>query len=595
MPSHPGGRHRRFSTRGWLVLTKLLRAYLRPHTGQVLLVVLLLSVQAAGGLYLPNLNADIINRGVLDGDTAYIWRTGGLMLGIALALSTVSVIAIYWAARVSMTVGASLRATIYQRVQRFSAREINQFGTASLITRNTNDVQQVQAFLQVALTLLVIALVTSVGGVVMAIREGAALSVLLMVAVPVMALIIAVMLAAVVPLFRSIQSKVDRINQLLREQISGIRVIRAFLRTATEQGRFQLANFELTRTSLRANRIFAVTSPVLVIVLNLSAVGIIWFGGHLVSRGSMPIGNLLAFVTYILQILLAVITAVTVIILIPRAVASAERITQVLSTVPTVADPAQPGRPAHVTGAVEFRNVSFAYPGAAAPVLTGVTFTLWPGQTSAIIGGTGSGKTTLLSLILRFFDPAGGAVLVNGLDVRKQSAEELWSGVGLVPQQAFLFGGTVASNLRFAGPHATDTDLWRALGVAQALDFVASMPGQLDASVDQGGTNLSGGQRQRLSIARALLTHAQLYLFDDCFSALDPATDARLQAALRAETRSATVVIVAQRASTVMRADQIIVLDAGQIAGVGTHRQLLAACEPYREIVTSQLGEGTAA
>jgi ATP-binding cassette subfamily B protein len=388
---------------------------------------------------------------------------------------------------------------------------------------------------------------------------------------------------------------VDRINQVMREHITGARVIRAFGRTRFEQDRFAAANADITGTGLRVMRIFAVGVPILLGVLNLSSVGIVWFGGHLVAAGSMPIGNMTAFLIYILQILLYVLVAVTVLVLVPRAMAGAERIAEVISTVPAVTDPPRPVIPVAATGAVEFRHVTFGYPGSERPVLDDLTFALPAGQTGAIIAGTGSGKTTLLNLILRFFDVTSGAVLVNGTDVREQPAERLWSGIGLVPQTAFLFSGTVASNLRFGMPEATDAQLWRALEVAQALDFVASMPGKLDARLDQGGTNLSGGQRQRLSIARALVRRPRLYLFDDCFSALDAATDARLREALRAEIQDATVLIVAQRASTIMHADKIIVLEAGSVAGIGSHSQLLAGCGPYQEIVASQLGEGAAA
>jgi ABC-type multidrug transport system fused ATPase/permease subunit len=589
------GRHRRIRQRGLPLLIGLLRGFLRPYAWPVSLLAALLTIQAAGSLYLPNLNADIINNGVVKGDPGYIWRAGGLMLGIVFALGVVSVVAVYWASRVSMRVGANMRAAIYQRVQAFSGWEMNRFGIPSLITRNINDVQQVQLFLQMTLTLLVIAAIMSVGGVVMAVREGAVLSLLLVIAVPVMMLVIGATLIAVIPLFRSLQAKVDRINQVLREQITGVRVIRAFLRTRSEQDRFRTANADLTGTALRANRIFAVVAPILMVILNLSSVGVIWFGGRLVSEGSMPIGNLAAFLTYILQILIYAMIAVTVAILAPRAVASAERIEQVLKAAPAITNPPSPLTPARVTGTVEFQHVTFGYPGSERPVMRDLTFALWPGQTSAIIGGTGSGKTTLVNLIPRFFDATSGTVLVNGTDVRQQSAEQLCSTIGLVPQAAFLFAGTVASNLRFAMPDATDEQLWRALDTAQALDFVASMPGQLEAPIDQGGSNVSGGQRQRLSIARALVRHPRLYLFDDCFSALDAATDARLRAALRARTQDATVVIVAQRVSTIMHADQIIVLDAGGIAGIGTHGHLLAHCGPYQQIVTSQLGAGAAA
>ena len=593
--NHRKRRSRHVRARGRPALIQLLRTILRPYAEQVGLLLLLLTIQAAGILYLPNLNANIVNNGVVKGDVAYIWQIGCLMLGVALGLGAVSVVIAYWAARVSTRAGADMRAAIYRRTQAFSAQETNRFGIPSLITRNINDVQQVQLFLQTTLTQLVIAVVVSVGGVIMAVREGALLSLVLVVAVPVMALVIGVVLVTAFPLFRSIQAKIDRINQVLREQITGARVIRAFLRTRSEQGRFRDANADLARTALRVTRIFAVAAPGLMVVLNVTGVGVIWFGGYLVSKGSLPIGNLLAFLSYILAILYSVMAAVAVVVLVPRAMASAERIEEVITPGPAIADPARPVIPDKVTGTVEFRRVTFGYPGSERPVLRDLTFALRPGQTCAIIGGTGSGKTTLLQLILRFFDTSGGAVLVNGTDVREQEAERLWSAIGLVPQAAFLFRGTVASNLRLGGPDATDEQLWHALDVAQAADFVASMPGQLEAAIDQGGTNVSGGQRQRLSIARALVRYPRLYLFDDCFSALDTTTDARLRGALRAETRDATVVIVAQRVSTVMHADQIIVLDAGSVAGMGTHRQLLAGCGPYQEIVASQLGEGVAA
>jgi len=577
------------------MLTRLLRERLRPYAAQVVIVVMLLAAQSVGNLFLPNLNADIINNGVVKGNVGYIFRTGALMLGIALVLGVVAIVAVYWASRVSMGVGADVRAAVYVRVQDFSAHEMNRFGTPSLITRNTNDVQQIQLFLQMALTLMVIAPIMCVGGIFMAVKEGSALSPLLAVAVPVMAVVIGALLITVVPLFRFMQAKIDRINQVMREQITGVRVIRAFLRVPSEQRRFQTANADLTATTLRVNRIFALAMPTLMAIMNLSSVAVLWFGGRLVSDGLMPIGNLTAFLTYIMQILISVMMAVMMVILIPRAMASAERIEEVLDAVPSVSDPPRLITPVSITGVVEFCNVTFGYPGSEHPVLRDLTFTLRPGQVCAIIGGTGSGKTTLLNLIPRFFDATAGTVLVNGTDVRDQELEQLWSCMGLVPQRAFLFSGTIASNLRFGRPEATEAELWHAVSVAQARDFVASMPGQLDALIDQGGTNVSGGQRQRLSIARALVKRPRLYLFDDCFSALDAATDARLRAALRADTADATVIIVAQRVSTIMHADQIIVLDEGRIAGIGTHQQLLATCAPYREIVTSQLGEGVAA
>jgi ABC-type multidrug transport system fused ATPase/permease subunit len=576
------------------MLIRLLRTYLRPYIGQVAVVVALLVAQTVGNLYLPNLTADIINNGVVKGNLHYIWTIGGVMLAISLVLGVVSIVAVYWASRVAMGAGADMRGGVFTRVQAFSARDIDRFGTPSLITRNTNDIQQIQLFLQMALTLMVIAPIMSVGGVILAIRESAALSPLLGVAVPVMALVIGVVLVMVVPQFRSMQVKVDRINQVLREQITGVRVIRAFVRSQSEGERFGDANADLTATALRVNRIFALALPALMAILNLSSVAVVWFGGRLVSEGSMPIGNLTAFLAYILQILMAVMIAVMMAILLPRAQASAERVEQVLSTTPSIADPPRPIRPAQVTGLVQFENVTFGYPGSERPVLRDLSFTFRPGETSAIIGGTGGGKTTLLNLIPRFFDAANGSVLVNGVDVRNQELEQLWSSIGLVPQAAFLFSGTVASNLRFGKPEATDAELWHALEIAQARDFVVAMPGDLDAPIDQGGTNVSGGQRQRLSIARALVKRPHVYLFDDCFSALDAATDARLRAALKTGTRDTAVVIVAQRVSTIMHADRIIVLDDGRIAGMGRHRELLTSCDPYREIVVSQLGEDAA-
>jgi len=577
------------------MLTGLLRSFLRPYVRQITLVVTLLVIQTIGNLYLPNLNADIINEGVVAGNLHYILTTGALMLGIALGVGVVAIVAVYFASRIAMGAGADIREAVFERVQSFSARDMDRFGTPSLITRNTNDIQQIQLFLQMALLLMVVAPIMSVGGVILAVKEGAALSPLLAVAVPVMAVFIGIVFVMVVPQFRTMQVKIDRINQVLREQITGVRVIRAFVRNRPEAERFGEANAELTGTALRVNRIFALTLPAVMVILNLSSVAVLWFGGRLVSEGSLPIGNLTAFLIYISQILMAVMMAVMMAILLPRAMASAERVQEVLGTTPSIADAPSPVRPTKRSGLVEFENVSFGYPGSERPVLKDISFTLRPGETSAIIGGTGSGKTTLLSLVPRFMEPTHGAVLVNGVDVRDQELEELWGSLGMVPQAAFLFNGTVASNLRFGNPEATDAQLWHALEVAQARDFVASMPFGLDAPIDQGGTNVSGGQRQRLSIARALVKRPAVHLFDDCFSALDATTDAKLRAALKAETGDATVVIVAQRVSTIMHADQIIVLDNGQVAGIGTHRDLMASCDPYREIVVSQLGEEAAA
>ena len=572
------------------MLIRLLRSYLRPYFREVVIVVVLVSIQSVANLYLPNLNADIINNGVAKGDVPYIWRTGAVMLAVAVGMGLISVIGVYWASIASMGVGRDLRGAVFGKVQTFSARELNQLGTSSLITRNTNDVQQIQLFLQIALTLLVAAPIMAVGGVIMALRVDVQLSGLLLVILPIMAGIVAFMLLKGVPLFRAMQGKIDRINQVLREQIMGVRVIRAFNRTDYEQTRFEAANADLTSTALRVNRIFVVAFPALMAVMNLTSVAVLWFGGHLVDSGSMSIGNLTAFMMYVFQILFSVMMAVAMVILVPRAEASAGRIQEVLTTVPSIADPPQPVDPPNSTGLVEFKAVTFGYPGGEHPVLEDLNFELRAGQTTAIIGGTGSGKTTLLDLIPRFFDISAGSLLVDGVDVRQQSLERLWSVIGLVPQRAYLFSGTVADNLRFGNEQATDDELWHALEVAQAREFVAAMPDGLASPIDQGGTNVSGGQRQRLAIARALAKRPAIYLFDDCFSALDAGTDARLRAALRPETREATVVIVAQRVSTIMHADRIIVLDDGRVVGIGNHNELMASCEPYREIVDSQLG-----
>ncbi len=577
------------------MLIRLLRTYLRPYFREVAIVVVLVSMQSIANLYLPNLNADIINNGVAKGDVPYIWRTGGLMLAVTVAMGIVAVFGVYWASKASMGVGRDLRSAVFARVQTFSARELNRLGTASLITRNTNDVQQIQLFLQIALTLLVAAPIMAVGGVVMAVRADVQLSGLLLVILPIMAGIVGFMLLKGVPLFRSMQVKIDRINQVLREQIMGVRVIRAFNRTDYERARFEKANADLTSTALRVNRIFVVAFPALMAVMNLTTVAVLWFGAGLVDNGSMSIGNLTAFMMYMIQVLFSVMMAIAMVILVPRAEASAARIQEVVTTVPSITDPPEPLEPASRAGRVEFRNVTFGYPGGEHPVLQDLNFELLPGQTSAIIGGTGSGKTTLLDLIPRFFDVSGGSLLVDGVDVRRQPLEQLWSAIGLVPQRAYLFSGTVADNLRFGKDDATDEELWHALEVAQARDFVAAMQGGLQAPIDQGGTNVSGGQRQRLAIARTVVKRPSIYLFDDCFSALDAGTDARLRAALRSETRQSTVVIVAQRVSTIMHADRIIVLDDGRIVGIGTHHDLMASCEAYREIVDSQLGEAAVA
>jgi ATP-binding cassette subfamily B protein len=488
-----------------------------------------------------------------------------------------------------MSVARDLRWAIFNRVQSFSAQEMSHFGAPSLITRNTNDVQQVQLFLVMGLTIMASAPITAVGGVIMAVYEDAQLSLLLVVIIPLMVLIIGGLLFFAVPLFRSLQAKIDRITQVLREQITGVRVVRAFVRGEQERQRFEVANEDLTDTALRVNRIFVVAMPAIMGILNLSSVAVIWFGGHLVDNGSMPIGNLTAFLSYLMQVLMSVLMAAMMTILIPRASACAERINEVLDSQPTVLEPAVPTLPSARTGVVELRNVSFKYPGAEDPVLRNVSITMEPGQTTAVIGSTGSGKTTLANLVMRFFDASEGAVLIDGVDVRAQPLRAVWEATGVVPQKAYLFSGSVASNLRLGRGDATDEELWSALRIAQAADFVEEMPGKLEESIAQGGTNVSGGQRQRLAIARALVKAPQVYVFDDCFSALDAGTDARLRAALKKPTKDATVLVISQRVSTIMRADQIVVLEDGEVVGRGTHDELMASTEIYREIVDSQL------
>jgi len=576
-------------------MIRLLVRYLRPYRGALALVVALLTAQSIGNLYLPSLMGDIINNGVAKGDTGYIMRTGGFMLLVTLGLAACAVVAVYFGARTAMAFGRDVRGDVFRTVVGFAQAEINRFGTPSLITRNTNDVQQVQMVLVMALSVMVMAPIMMVGGVIMALREDVPLSGLLVAIIPLMVLVIGTLAVRALPLFRAMQVKVDRINQVMREKLAGVRVIRAFVRTDYEERRFDEANRDLTDTALRVNRLFALMIPTLFLILNLSMVAIMWFGGLRIDAGEMPIGNLIAFIQYVMQILFAVMMATVMFVMVPRAAASGERIAQVLDTPASIHEPEAPVELVRATGRVEFRDVEFRYPGAEQPVLTGISFVAAPGATTAIIGSTGSGKTTLVNLLTRAYDVTGGQVMVDGIDIRQLRQEDLWRLVGDVPQKAFLFSGTVASNLRYGDEAATDDDLWHALETAQARDFVAEMPGGLDATVEQGGGNVSGGQRQRLAIARAVVKRPAIYVFDDSFSALDFQTDARLRAALREETGDATVIIVGQRVGTIMHAERIVVLDGGAIVGIGTHAELLETCETYREIVYSQMTKEEAA
>jgi len=570
-------------------MIRLLVKYLLPYRRPLAIVLVLVTVQALANLYLPNLNADIINNGVVKGDTGYIIRTGGFMLLVTGLVGLCAVVSVYFGSRTAMAFGRDVRGAVFRQVMGFSQKETNVFGTPTLITRNTNDVQQVQMVLVMAFNVMIIAPIMLVGGVIMALHEDVPLSSLLIIIVPLVAIVMGLLATRVMPLFRSMQKRTDRINQVMRESLSGMRVIRAFVRTDHDEARFDAANRDLTDTALRVNRLFAMMIPFLFGIMNLSTVAIVWFGGLRINSGAMPIGNLSAFLQYIMQILMAVMMAALMFVMVPRAAAVGDRIQQVLDSEAEICDPEVPAELPEPRGLVEFEDVEFGYPGAEEPVLCGISFTARPGETTAIVGSTGAGKTTLINLIPRFYDVTSGSVRIDGVDVRRMRQEDLWRLMGMVPQRAFLFSGTVASNLRYGDEDATDDDLWRALEIAQGREFVSEMPGQLEAEIDQGGTNVSGGQRQRLAIARAIVREPKVFVFDDSFSALDFKTDQQLRAALRHEIQGATVIIVAQRVGTILHADQIIVLDRGVIAGVGTHAELMETCETYQEIVYSQL------
>jgi len=577
------------------MLVRLVRRYLTPYKWVLVGILLLQLLGAIAALYLPTLNADIIDQGVAMGDTGYIIRTGGWMLAVSVVQIIATVAAVYYASRTSMGMGRDLRASIFQRVGDFSAQEVSKFGAPTLISRNTNDVTQVQMVVFMALAIMVSAPINMVGGIIMALNQDVGLSWLVAVAIPLLAVAVGLVIRKMIPQFRLMQTSIDSVNRIMREQITGIRVVRAFVREDFETERFGVANATLTGTALSVGRLQALIFPIVMIILNASTVGVLWFGASRVESGAMQVGSLTAFMAYLIQILISVMMATFMAMMIPRASVSADRIGEVLETDSSVAEPTQAVTDIRPGSEVVFDHVDFNYPGAEAPVLQDVTFTAQPGHTTAVIGSTGAGKTTLVNLVPRLFDITGGSLTIGGVEVREADLDTLWSRIGLVPQRPYLFTGTVASNLRYGNPDATDEELWEALRVAQASDFVQRMPEQLESPIAQGGTNVSGGQRQRLAIARALVRKPEVYLFDDAFSALDLATDARLRAALRPITREATVIVVAQRVSTIIDADHIVVLEDGLVVGQGTHEELLLSCGTYQEIVESQRSAEVAA
>ena len=576
-------------------LWQLLKSHLGPYRNLLFVVVVLQSIQTFAALTLPTINALLIDNGVLTGDNDYILTMGGVMLGFTIIQIIFSVGAVWYAARAAMGFGRDIRRDLFHTVTGYSAREVGQFGAPSLITRTTNDVQQIQMLVVMACTMMITAPITMVIGIFFAVREDPGLSMILVVAIPAAVIALGSIVYRMVPSFQAMQFRIDRVNLVLREQITGMRVVRAFVREPEEVARFSQANDELTETSLRAGRLMAATFPTVMLIINLSSVAVIWIGGDRIGAGQMEVGSLVAYLSYLMQILFAVVMMTFMVSMVPRASVAADRVAEVLDTPSTVRQPEQPVTEVPELGTLEFRDVGFAYPGADKPVLCNLSFRVEAGTTTAIIGSTGAGKTTLVNLVSRLSDATDGAVLVDGVDVRDLDLDLLWSKVGYVPQKPFLFSGSVASNLRYGRPDAGDGELWEALEVAQASGFVQAMPDGIDSPITQGGTNVSGGQRQRLCIARALVVKPEIYVFDDSFSALDLATDARLRAALKPHTAGAAVLIVAQRVSTIIDADQILVLEDGEINGRGTHSELLDTCPTYAEIVESQIGQGAVA
>lgn len=571
------------------MLLRLLRTYSRAYRPWIIAVLIFQLAATIATLYLPSLNARIIDQGVARGDTDYIWRTGAVMLGVAFVQVIAAVFAVYCGSRTAMGLGRDVRCSVYRQVGAFSAREVGKFGAPTLITRNTNDVQQIQMLTLMGLNFMVMAPIMCVGGIVMALREDPGLSWLVWVSIPVMGVLLGIIVAKLMPWFRIMQDRIDGINGVLREQITGIRVVRAFVKERHETERFAHANQQLTDISLKIGALFVLMFPIINMIMHIATAAVLWFGGHRVDQGLIEVGSLTAFLQYLLQILMAVMMGTFMMMMVPRAVVCAERITEVLDTKPTMNAPAHPVEPVSHHGTLEFHDVTFQYPGAEAPVLDRISFTAVPGKTLAIIGATGSGKSSLVNLIPRLFDPVSGKVTLDEVPLTQYPPQKLASSVGLVPQKPFLFSGTIASNLRFGRQEATDDELWKALEVAQADGFVREKPEGLNSPISQGGTNVSGGQRQRLCIARAIVTDPRVYVFDDSFSALDVTTDANLRNALRPVTRNSTVVTVAQRVSTITGADQILVLEHGRITARGTHQELLDSSDTYREIVESQL------
>ena len=570
------------------MLKRLLSSVLTKYRGLLWIVIGLQAVQALAGLFLPTLNSDIINNGVVKNDIGYIWRMGGIMLLVTLAQVIFSVTAVYFGSKVAMGFGRDVRRQLFSQVNAFSTREVAVFGAPSLITRITNDVQQVQMLVLMTCTLILGAPFTAIGGIFMAMHQDLGLSRILMVSIPILAVLLSLIISSMVPTFRKMQERIDRINEILREQLTGIRVVRAFVREPEEAERFSVANDAVTQTALRGGRLQALMFPTATLVVNLSSVAVVWFGSDRIAEGTMKPGAMIAFLTYLTQILMSVMMTTWMAALIPRAAVSAERIMEVLETPSSIVIADNPITELSQTAVLQFDHVSFRYPGAEQPVLSDVSFTVRAGETLAIIGSTGSGKTTLMNLIPRLVDATEGVVLLDGVDVRDLAPEALWSRVGIVPQKPYLFSGTVASNLGYGKENATEEEMWEALRIAQADDFVRAMPEGLNATIAQGGSNVSGGQRQRLAIARALIRRPEIYLFDDSFSALDLATDARLRAALEPYVKQAVVVVIAQRVSTIRNANKIMVLEDGDCVGFGTHDELLVNCETYQEIVSSQ-------